>query len=470
MRKTKIVCTLGPATSSETGIEGLIRAGANVIRLNFSHGDHESHRQAIRRIRRVAEELGRPVAILQDLQGPKIRLGEIPGGEILLSPHEEIDLVAEGVDSPGALPVSYRWLAEDVAEGDRILLADGSVELEALSIGDARVRCRVVAGGPISSRKGVNLPGSELRIPSFTEKDRLDLELGCSEGVDLVALSFVRHEDDLKPVIEVLQSHSGARILVVAKIEKPQAVDRLDRILATVDGVMVARGDLGVEMPIEEVPLIQKKIIEAARLAARPVITATQMLRSMVENPRPTRAEASDVANAVLDGTDAVMLSEESAVGRYPTESVDFLDRIARSAENSLDPLGLVKRPLPTDTPSRSTAIGRSACLLAHDVGAKAIVATTTSGSTARILASFRPGVPIVGLTSDQKVMRQLNLSWGVRPALTEVFSNTDDLFSQAREWCSEHGLARPGDAIVVTAGLPIAETGTTNVLRVVEV
>ncbi|MCK5379537.1 MAG: pyruvate kinase, partial [Acidobacteria bacterium] len=275
MRKTKIVCTLGPATDTEAGIRDLINAGTDVIRLNFSHGDHEGHGKSIEKIRRIAASLGRPIAILQDLQGPKIRLGEVPGGTMTLEPHQEITLTAGTSDLPGALPVTYRWLAEDVNAGDRILLADGLVELEATDVGDGRVHCRVVVGGPISSRKGVNLPRSELRIPSFTEKDREDLLFGCAAGIDLVALSFVRHEDDIEPVREVLNRQDGPQPLIVAKIEKPQAVDRLDRILERVDAVMVARGDLGVEMPVEEVPMIQKEIIRAAQMAAKPVITAT---------------------------------------------------------------------------------------------------------------------------------------------------------------------------------------------------
>ncbi len=470
MRKTKIVCTLGPATDTEAGIRGLINAGTDVIRLNFSHGDHEGHGRSIERVRRIAADLGRPIAILQDLQGPKIRLGDVPGGEMTLLPHQEIILTAGAADVPGTLPVTYRWLAEDVNVGDRILLADGLVELEATEVADGRVHCRVVVGGPISSRKGVNLPRSELRIPSFTEKDREDLLFGCSAGVDLVALSFVRHEDDIEPVREILNRHDGPQPLIVAKIEKPQAVDRLDRILEHVDAVMVARGDLGVEMPVEEVPMIQKEIIRAAQLAAKPVITATQMLRSMVDNPRPTRAEASDVANAVLDGTDAVMLSEESAIGHYPVESVEVLDRVTKVTEATIDPREHFREATPESIRGVSAAIARAACILAFEINAVAIVATTTSGGTARLLARYRPGPPIVGLTTSGAVMRQLSLSRGVIPALTKTFAGTDDLISQARNWCLENDLATPGDSIVVTAGLPIAEAGTTNLVHVVSV
>ncbi len=470
MRKTKIVCTLGPATDSDDGIRDLINAGTEVIRLNFSHGDHQGHGRSIEKIRRIAAYLDRPIAILQDLQGPKIRLGEIPAGTMMLDPHQEIVLAADASGLPGVLPVTYRWLAEDVNSGDRILLADGLVELEATEISGGRVHCRVVVGGPISSRKGVNLPRSELRIPSFTEKDRKDLLFGCAAGVDLVALSFVRHEDDIEPVREILNRHDGPQPLIVAKIEKPQAVDRLKQILEHVDAVMVARGDLGVEMPVEEVPMIQKEIIRAAQMAAKPVITATQMLRSMVDNPRPTRAEASDVANAVLDGTDAVMLSEESAVGNYPVEAVEVLDRVTRAAEAKIDPREHFREATPESIRGVSAAIARAACIVAFEVDAVAIVATTTSGGTARLLARYRPAPPIVGLTTSESVMRQLSLSRGVIPALTDTFDGADDLIVQARRWCLEKKLAEPGDPIVVTAGLPIAETGTTNLIHVVAV
>jgi pyruvate kinase len=469
-RRTKIVCTLGPATSSEAAIRDLMVAGANVMRLNFSHGTHEDHLQAIRRVRAVAEELHRPVAILQDLQGPKIRLGELPE-ERCLEAGAEIALASTTGPVPGdALPVEYPWLAEDVEVGDRILLADGLVELEATAIDGAAVRCLVVVGGEVSSRKGVNLPRSELRVPSFTDKDRADLEFGLEHGVDLVAMSFVRRETDIDPVAEILAQCRRPRPLLVAKVEKPQAVERLDHILGRVDAVMVARGDLGVEMPLETVPVAQKRIIQAARCAAKPVITATQMLRSMVDNPRPTRAEASDVANAVVDGTDAVMLSEESAVGRYPTQAVRMLDRIARATEENQDGYHHLGDAIGERLPTVAVSIARSASMLAADVGATAIVATTKSGSTARMLSRFRPCVPVVGLTTEPEVRRQLALSWGVIPGQARAFDSTDDLFDLSRDWCLRHGLARAGDRIVVTAGLPIDVTGTTNLVHVVEI
>ena len=378
-RRTKIVCTLGPATDSDDGIRSLLEAGADVLRLNFSHGSRDEHRHTIRRVRAVSAAVGREVAILQDLQGPKIRLGELPGGERMLAAGERVDLASEPDVPQGALGVSYPHLLDDVAEGERILLADGLVELEVRSRLADRLVCEVAVAGPVASHKGVNLPGTTLRVPSFTDKDRADLEVGLDEGVDLVALSFVRHEDDLAPVRD-MTSRRPVPPLIIAKVEKPQAVERLCQILAVVDGVMVARGDLGVEMPTEEVPLIQKRIIREARRSAKPVITATQMLRSMVDSPRPTRAEATDVANAILDGTDALMLSEESAVGHWPVEAVEMLDRIARRVEIELDPTAQVREPAADSLAVEAAAISRAACLLAYDLRAAAIVATTTSG------------------------------------------------------------------------------------------
>jgi len=481
MRKTKIVCTIGPASQSEEQIEALVRAGVDVFRLNFSHGDHRAHSRSIARIRRVEERLGRSVAVLQDLQGPKIRLGEIPEERCLLTTGEQIELVPISL-SPGEenlgnplsgegflrIPIRYPWLLEDVGPGERILLADGLVELEAEDIRETGLLSRVIVAGEISSRKGVNLPRSELRVPAFTAKDRADLEMGCREGVDMVALSFVRHERDLDPVLEILQAHAVRRPSLLAKIEKPQAVERLDAILHRVDAVMVARGDLGVEMPVEEVPMIQKSIISQARRMVRPVITATQMLRSMVDSPRPTRAEASDVANAVLDGTDAVMLSEESAIGTYPVESVRTLDRIARATEAAAGESPWLDEEIPPG--DIQAALARAACMLAHDTGARAIVAATTSGSTARQIARFRPHAPIVGLTTSEIVRRQLGLSRGVIPAQTGCFESTEEIFTLAASYCREKGLALPGETIVVTAGLPIAATGRTNLLHLITV
>lgn len=468
-RKTKIVCTLGPATASPVQIEELIRAGMDVARLNFSHGDHETHRRTIRTVRQVSRDLGKVTGILQDLGGPKIRLGELPGNGRVLKVGDRVALSAMEAKEPSDLPVNYPYIFEDVAVGESILIADGLVLLRVESKKQGRVICQVLVGGTIQSHKGVNLPASRLRVPTFTEKDRRDLSLGLEEGVDFVALSFVRHEKDLDPVRELLAARPAPPLLI-AKIEKPQAIERFEKILAVVDGVMVARGDLGVEMPLEEVPIIQKKIIWRSRNAGKPVITATQMLRSMIDSPRPTRAEATDVANAILDGTDAIMLSEETAVGAYPVEAVRILDRIARATEAHMHEHAATDAPAPDHQAVTESAISRSACLLAEDLDAAWIVAATSSGGTARLVARYRSSTPVLGLTSNLQTQRQLTLSWGVTPILVGPFSDTDALFQLARNLVREQGSVDPEDLLIVTAGVPLGTPGTTNLLKVVKV
>ncbi|MCB2189005.1 MAG: pyruvate kinase [Deltaproteobacteria bacterium] len=470
-RKTKITCTLGPASSSPDKIARLIRAGMDVARLNFSHGDHASHRQAIADLRQAAQDAGRPVGILQDLAGPKIRLGLLPQGERLLAQDEEITLVPvpDGGEAPDpdALPVNYPYLIEDVEEGESILLADGLVELRVRAKRPHSVLCRVVVPGLVSSRKGVNLPASSLRIPTFTEKDLADLTMGLEEQVDFVAMSFVRHEKDLTPIRDLVAGRPFPP-LIIAKIEKPQAVERLESILKVVDGVMVARGDLGVEMPLEQVPIIQKQIISQARRAGKVVITATQMLRSMMSSPRPTRAEATDVANAVLDGTDAVMLSDETAVGNYPVQAVQVLDRICRATEPFLNESPFLREDFSPLLPEGEAALTRSACFLARDLDAPVLVATTASGRTARLMARLRPARDIVGLTSHPEVYRQLAMSWGVFPILCREFDDLEHMTRMAKEWVQSQGLAQDGQKLVITCGYPLNITGTTNMLKVV--
>jgi pyruvate kinase len=467
-RKTKIVCTLGPSSSSPERIRELILAGMDVARLNFSHSDRETHRQTIRMLRRISEELGKQVGILQDLGGPKIRIGEIDAAELQLHAGETISLAPKEKANPQAITVNYPYLVEDVSIGDRILMADGLVELEVTDKDETAVICRVVVGGPIQSHKGVNLPLSHLRVPTFTDKDRLDLEVGLEEDVDFVALSFVRHEDDLDPIRQVIQNRRHPPLLI-AKLEKPQAIERLEKILERVDGVMVARGDLGVEMPLEKVPMIQKRIIRLARQACKPVITATQMLRSMVDNPRPTRAEAADVANAILDGTDALMLSEETAMGDFPIKAVNVLDRIARATEPSIGNSPLADETEAQPPQMTEAAISRAACMLARDLKAAAIVASTTSGNTARWVARLRPQNSIIALTPILKTQRQLALSWGVIPGLVDSFTDTDQMFALAASWALENNIARKGDLLIITAGVPAGVPGNTNLLRVIE-
>lgn len=467
-RRTKIVCTLGPATSSPEMIRRMLQAGMDVVRLNFSHGDHDTHRKTIRSIRKISRDLDRNTGILVDLGGPKIRLGELSSPERELRVGEEVFFSAGPSPDPFVIPVSYPYLLKDVEPGNRMLLADGLVELEVNDKQKDRLVCRVIVGGVISSHKGVNLPLSKLRVPSFTPKDRRDLKLALEEEVDFVGVSFVRHERDLQPVRKMM-ARAGRYPLLIAKIEKVQAVERLEKILEHVDGMMVARGDLGVEMPPEDVPLIQKKIIRLTRRSAKPVITATQMLRSMVESPRATRAEIADVANAILDGTDAVMLSEESAVGRYPVEAVRVMDRVARVTEPQLDETVFLAEQAAESLSRTVSGISQAAVLLAHDLGAAAILACTESGQTARLLARFRPSRPVIALTPQLGTQRQLSLSWGVDARKVRSFKTIQQVDSLVSAWIQEKGIARKGERVVLTAGVPLGVAGNTNLIRVLE-
>ncbi len=469
IRSTKIVCTIGPATSTAERIKQLMLAGMDVARLNFSHGDHDTHRKSFRIIRQISKELGKEIGILQDLGGPKIRIGKLPVQERQLQTGEKVVLSPTGTPDPSVIPVNYPYIVEDVEVGSPIIMADGLIELQVEEKQADRLLCRVVVAGVVQSHKGINLPSSNLRVPAFTDKDREDLAVGLEEGADFVALSFVRHEKDLEPVQAVLNRYPS-RPLLIAKIETPQAIERLEQILALVDGVMLARGDLGVEMPLEDVPMIQKKIIRITRQSGKPVITATQMLRSMVSSPRPTRAEATDVANAILDGTDALMLSEETAMGAYPVEAVKILDRIARATEPYLQERDFLNEPMSATVPMPASGISRSACWMADNLHAASIVAGTSSGSTARLVARFRPACPVVGLTPHLQTQRQLTLSWGVIPALAMPFSDTEQMFNLASAWALGHGLARQGDRLVVTAGVPVGTPGSTNLLKVIEI
>ncbi len=473
-RKTKIVCTIGPATNTLEGITRLIEAGMDVARLNFSHGTHAQHREVIGLVRQASRDTGKDIAILQDLCGPKIRVGEIEGGTVELRAGELLRLIPKGSGpaSGGDIEVSHPRFGEEVKVGDAVFLADGLLELCVEGVGqDGLVTCRVVIGGILSSRKGVNIPSSPLKMDSFTQKDREDLAVGLEEGVDIVALSFVRHEDDLLPVREMVRA-SGASTMVLAKIEKPQALERLEQILAAADGLMVARGDLGVEVGPEVVPIIQKKIIKLSRHAGKPVITATQMLASMVASPRPSRAEAADVANAILDGTDALMLSEETAAGSYPFEAVCMLGRIAVQTEPELPSASyLTEEAVTSDLiPMTESAISRAAAWLAQDLTVAAMVASTTSGSTPKLVARFRPRCPIVALTNNPATYRQLNLSFGVIPYLAPQFSTTDEMFEKAREAVVALHLAERGERLVITAGVPTGVPGRTNLVKVIEV
>ncbi|WP_337845865.1 pyruvate kinase [Thermus sp.] len=466
-KRTKIVATLGPATSTGEAIRALAEAGADVFRLNFSHGTPEDHRARAALVRAVAQALGRPLALLQDLQGPKIRVGRFRGGRVELRPGQRFLLTAEPREGDEeGVSVSYRGLPEDVRPGQVLLLDDGRLRLVVEAVQGPEIHTRVEVGGVLSDHKGINIPGADLSIPALSEKDIQDLALGAEIGVDWVAVSFVRSRDDLLLARHYLARH-GSSAKLMAKIEKPSAVARFEEILEEADGIMVARGDLGVEMPLEEVPIVQKRLILRAIAAGKPVITATQMLESMVGSPSPTRAEASDVANAIFDGTDAVMLSAETASGAYPVEAVAMMARIAWAVEASPEFLQKLNVLRPHPTPTTQDAIAQAADDVAEAVGAKAIVVFTATGSSARRIARTRPQVPILALTPNHEVVHQLALVWGVFPRLAPDPKDTDDMVQIALKAVKEEGLAQIGDRVVIAAGVPFGVRGTTNLLRV---
>jgi len=465
MRRTKIVATIGPATESKQVLRQLIEAGATTFRLNFSHGDHEDHAERIIAIRQVAQELGVHIGILQDLQGPKIRLGRFEAGPISLATGDAFTLTSRQVNCNQAIAtVTYDKLAEEVHNGCRILLDDGRVEMvvEHVDQSDQSLKCRVTVGGVLSNNKGVNFPDVQLSIRALTPKDRRDLAFGLQQDVDWVALSFVRNPSDMQEIRDLIRSH-GCTTPVVAKIEKFEAIDSIDAILPLCDGVMVARGDLGVEMPAEEVPLLQKELIRKANSLGIPIITATQMLDSMASCPRPTRAEVSDVANAILDGTDAVMLSNETAVGDYPVEAVATMARIARRIERDY-PRRILDGQMATTIPN---AISQAVSSIARQLNAAAILPLTKSGATARNVSKFRPSTPILAITSEESVARQLQLVWGVNPLLIPEQPSTASTFTLAMGVARQKGLLREGDLVVETAGTLEGVSGSTDLVKV---
>jgi pyruvate kinase len=466
-QKTKIVCTIGPATGSSSIIKELIKAGMNVARLNFSHGTLEEHAGYIRNIRKAASKLNTPVAILQDIAGPKIRTGKLKQKTVQLKEDARFTLTTAKV--PGdehSVSVNLPELAENVKRGDVIFLNDGAIKLEVVNTTPDTVRCLVVVGGTLGWEKGVNVPGVNLRIPSCTEKDSHDLLFGIEHAVDFVALSFVREAKDVLRVRKFLRKR-GADIPLIAKIEKWEALENLDKILAASDGLMVARGDLGIEIPLERVPLAQKEIIRKCNHAGKPVITATQMLESMMNSPYPTRAEVTDIANSIFDGTDAIMLSGETAIGHYPVEAVEVMMKIALNTEAALPYSKMLLDKGADLEPQTDDAISYAACHTAHQLGAAAIVAFTSSGSTARRVSKYRPAIPILAATPSPKQRRRLLLSWGVYPYEIAEPSDVADLLAQGARLSLETGVARKGDLIVITAGIPIGMAGTTNLLKV---
>jgi len=465
MPRTKIVCTIGPASSSPEMMRALIRAGMNVARINFSHGERAAHAQSISTLRQIAEQEDCLVAVMADLQGPKLRVGEIEGGAVELRKGEIVTLTSRPrPDAANEIPVPHPELLHDLRVGQAVLLDDGNLELTVAQAGESHLECRVVTGGRLTSHKGINVPGAALRLSTLTPKDRADAAFALEQGVDFFALSFVRRAADVRELRQFLQD-KGADVPIIAKIEKPEALFALDEILAEADGMMVARGDLGVETPAEEVPFHQKRIIRACNRAGKPVITATQMLQTMIENPRPTRAEASDVANAILDGSDAVMLSGETAVGSYPVAAVETMARICTNAEAHL-----TSSPMHDESGSHETiteAISCAAVEIADEISGTAIITATMSGMTARMVARHRPSVPIVAVTPSQATLARLALVWGVEPVLVEPFETTDDMVEMMVRTVRQKGVAAWGDPVVLTAGIPFGSGGRTNMLKV---
>ncbi|MDQ3460948.1 MAG: pyruvate kinase [Deinococcota bacterium] len=467
-RRTRIVATIGPATSTPEMIVRLMEAGVNVFRLNFSHGSKEVHRSNIGLIREHAKRLGQPVGVLQDLQGPKIRVGRFEEGKAELEAGQRFDLTCDD-DSPGnseRVGVTYKNLYADVKLDDNLLLDDGRLGLKVTAITGETIRTEVTLGGILSNNKGINLPAAKLSIPALTDKDVEDLIYGAELNVDWVAMSFVRSRDDLLLARHYL-ARAGSRAKLMAKIEKPGAVERFEEILSEVDGVMVARGDLGVEMPPERVPLVQKRLIRASVEAGKPVVTATQMLESMIHNPTPTRAEASDVANAIYDGTDAVMLSAETAIGSYPVEAVRMMGRIALSVESDPEYQRNMRDSYPKPENTIADSVSLASCQMAYTLNAKVIVSFTSSGVTALRVSRNRPAVPILAITPNERAFRQMSVAWGVFPMLGHEIHNTDEMVEVANRCIHESGIAALGDRYVITAGVPFGVRGTTNLIRV---
>ncbi len=468
MRKTKIICTLGPASSTRETMRAMVEAGMNVARFNFSHGSHESHLATFLELNRVRNDLGVAVATILDTKGPEVRIGTFEEGRISLKEGDPFDLVTfQTQGNQQEVSISYPELPQELGNNRRILLDDGLIKLEVLVVLDDRIHNRVVIGGDLSNRKGINIPGVRFSMPYISESDRADILFGIRTGFDYVAASFVRGKEDVETIRRLLDENGGKHVRIIAKIENADGVAHIDEITAASDAVMIARGDMGVEIPFEEIPIIQKRIIKAASMAGRQVITATQMLDSMRQNPRPTRAEASDVANAIFDGTDAVMLSGETAVGRYPVEAVSMMRRIACSAEKELFQGRHLHTASGEETSlSFSDALSRAAARVAEELDTVAIAAFTQSGSTARLASKCRPRVPIIAATPLPRTARRCALYWGVQPVLIEPVDSTEAMVEGIERRAREMGLTRPGDVIVVTAGSPVGQQGTTNMMK----
>ena len=468
MRRTKIVCTLGPSTDKEEVLRNLMKNGMNVARMNFSHGTHEEQKARLDMIKKLREELNLPVAALLDTKGPEIRIGDVEGGKLELKPGQEFTLTTEEIlGTEKKVTITYKELYKDVEPGDSILIDDGLIGMEVVRIDESDIVCRVKNGGFISNHKGVNVPGVELNMPFVSPKDLADIVFAVEQDYDFIAASFTRTAEDIMEIRKILQEHGGEKIHIIAKLENKQGVKNCEDILRVADGIMIARGDMGVEIPLEEVPVIQKELIRKAMHMGKPVITATQMLDSMMKNPRPTRAETSDVANAIYQGTSAIMLSGETAAGAYPIEAVQTMAKIAERTEQDIDYSREFKPRKLAEAPDVTSAISHATCTTAADLKAAAIVAVSKSGRTVSRIAKYLPVCPIIGCTTDERVYRQLNLLWGVTPVVMEEANTADELFDHAVELAEQKGLIARGELVVIAAGVPVGLSGTTNMMKV---
>jgi len=467
MRRTKIICTIGPATEAEPALRALIRGGMNLARLNFSHGTQAQHARVIRRIRRLSRESGLVVGIVQDLRGPKLRIGKIPRPPLFLKRGATVLLTGAAENArEGTIPIGSPEAVHLLTAHDRVLLDDGKIELRVERTHREEAECKVLRGGELLPGKGVNLPAVRMRLPALTQKDLADLAFGLKSGVDWVALSFVRGAEDVR-LLRAEMEKAGRRIPIIAKIEKPQAIDHLDKIISAADGIMVARGDLGVEMPLEQVPLLQKEIIEKCAQAGKPVIVATQMLESMLHSARPTRAEVSDIANAILDGADALMLSGETAIGEFPLQALQVMDRVAREVEKSLDHSRLLAERSALPCSTITDAISQACGQIAAGLKAAAIITSTSTGHTAAMVSRLRPAVPLLAITPDERTLHRLTLWWGVQPLLVRKTKSSDEMTKIALQAARQSGFVRPGDRVLITAGVPAGVAGHTNLIKV---
>ena len=472
MRKTKIVCTMGPSTADDDVLRKLMKCGMNVARQNFSHGNHESHLKVFQQVKRIREELNLPVASLLDTKGPEVRVKQFKEGKVLLKNESFFTLTTREVEGDETqVSITYKNLAKDISVGAKILADDGLIEMKVTEIdstdkGDD-IKCLVVHGGWLSNNKSCNFPGAKLSMPYVSERDRSDIIFGIKTGFDFIAASFVNSDADILEIRKILEENGGKDIKIIAKIENQEGVDNIDDILRVSDGIMVARGDMGVEIPFEQIPRIQKMLIEKGYNAGKQVITATQMLDSMIKNPRPTRAETTDVANAIYDGTSAIMLSGETAAGLYPVEAVKAMARIAETTENCINYAKRFRNRDVDQSTNVTNAISHATVTTAMDLNAKAILTVTKTGSTAKLLSKYRPNRPIISCTTSERTWRQLNLSWGVVPIMSQLMTTTDELFNHAVECAENAGLLEGGDLVVITAGVPLGISGTTNLMKV---